>query len=345
MIPLIQETVRQGTFLRLILSPPRTRVRKIDGYYQLTERREAQEFHKNLDKGELLEWLDTVQHKQGQLFTTEADYHLFYPNKVIRHPPSQVKGEAHNRVKKRRLAEAPKDKERQIEKFLHEVQACLHLFEGQKALRVADFGCGKAYLTFALYEYLKEHFELEIIGIDLKEEVIQECRERAEEKGYRGLSFVCGSIAEVALPPIDMAIALHACDTATDIALKRALELKAKVILAAPCCQREFYSHVDHPDLQPLLKHNVLRERFASLVTDAARGFWLESEGYSVRIVEFIDSRHTPKNILIRALYTGQKTGLKKISALFYRQDYGSKTQRQGGPRHGRLEGYRRCDC
>ena len=304
---IIQETLENGTFLRLILSPPRTLVRKIQDYYQLTERKGTQEFHRNLKQKELLDWLKTVNYKQGQLFTQEADYHLFFPNKVIKHLPSQKEAKAHNRVKSRLLTDAPKDKQRQIEKFLHEVQTCLTTFEGQKKLTVVDFGCGNAYLTFALYEYLKEKFEVEMVGIDLKDSVIQECQQMASDKGYTGLKVMCGSITEVKMASVDMALALHACDTATDKALQKAIELKAKVILAAPCCQHELYSLVEHPDFQPLLKHKILRERFAALATDALRGAFLESEGYSVRIVEFIDSHHTPKNILIRAIHTGKK--------------------------------------
>lgn len=308
---IIQKAVEEGFFIRLSLSPGRTLIRKLlttkKDCYQITEQKGAQAFHRNVDKTTLLTWLKGTYFKQGQLFTKEADFHLFFPNKVIKNPPTSKSEQPHNRQKERLALHAEPDKQKQIEKFLHEVKAILNTFKGQEELSVVDFGCGKAYLTFALYEFLSANFKVSMAGIDLKAEVVKNCQRLAEEKGHKGLKFIHGSIKDFQTERVDLAIALHACDTATDIALQKALELNAKVILAAPCCQHEAYQQIDHPDLKPLLKHGILRERLASLLTDAARGAFLESAGYLVRIVEFIDPTHTPKNTLIRAIFTGQK--------------------------------------
>lgn len=307
----IQKAVEENSFLRLVLSPGRTLVRKLltakKDCYQITEHKGAQAFHRNVDKATLLSWVKGIPFKQGQLFTKEADYHFFFPHKVIKNPPTAKGEQPHNRQKERLALHTDSDKQKQIEKFLHEVKAVLDTFKGQKELSVVDFGCGKAYLTFALYEYLSAHFIATMTGVDLKAEVMQDCQKRAQEKGYYGLTFIHGGIQDFHADQVDLVVALHACDTATDIALQKALELKAQVILAAPCCQHEAYRQIDHPDLKPLLKHGILKERLASLATDAARGAFLESAGYAVRIVEFVDPTHTPKNTLIRAIFTGHK--------------------------------------
>lgn len=305
-LALLEKTVNEGSFIRLVLSPPRTLVRKLEttkkDCYQIVERKGAQEFHRNVDKNALLAWFKTINFKQGQLFATEGDYHLFFPNKVIKQPSTQQKEQPHNRQKKRL------GKDQQVEKFLHEVQASLSPFEGQKKLTVIDFGCGKGYLTFALYEFLSRRFEVEMTGIDLKVDVMEACQKEAIKRGFHGLKFIAGPIDSFqTTPSVDLVVALHACDTATDSAIKKALELKARVLLLAPCCQHELYDQINHPDLKPLLKHGILRERFSALLTDALRGLFLERTGYTVKIVEFVDPTHTPKNTLIRAHFTGHK--------------------------------------
>lgn len=320
----IISSLKEGGFIRLVLSPPKTSVRKIGKNYQLTETKGAQAFHKNLSSSEILAWLESCTFKQGQLFCEEADYHLFFPDKVIKNrPTSPVKEIPHNRQKKHLLSlEAPppyfkalgikRDKFLQIEKFLNEVKAILPRFKSQKELQAVDFGCGKAYLTFALYDYLKNYFEVNLIGLDLKKEVMENCQKLADDLGFTGLKFIHGTInapllSKIGKNKVDLAVALHACDTATDDALAQAVSLNAQVILAAPCCQHQLYHQINNPLLAPLLKHGVLKERLAALATDALRGAALEQAGYDVKIVEFIDAAHTPKNILIRALFTGRK--------------------------------------
>jgi hypothetical protein len=177
-------------------------------------------------------------------------------------------------------------------------------------------GCGKAYLTFALYYYLRgAGYEPEITGIDLKADVIAYCNSVAGELGADGLTFRAGDIAGFGADgdaaddknPPDMVVALHACDTATDYALYHAVRLGARVVLAAPCCQHELFSQIANNDFNILLKYGIIKEKFSALLTDALRGAILECCGYSCRIVEFIDTEHTPKNILLEAVKSAAK--------------------------------------
>lgn len=188
-----------------------------------------------------------------------------------------------------------------------------------RPLRIADFGCGKSYLTFAVYHFLKniKKINTEIIGLDLKKDVIEFCTKTANQLGYEGLHFDTGNIENykyTAQP--DIVITLHACDTATDFALEYAVKNSCTAILSVPCCQHEINAQLDENADQrkkintgasakvfaSLLKYGIIKERFAALLTDALRAQYLESKGYSVRLLEFIDMEHTPKNILIRAV-------------------------------------------
>src|SRR5699024_1427664 len=170
---------------------------------------------------------------------------------------------------------------------------------------IIDFGCGKSYLTFALYYYLVEDLELDvnIIGLDLKEDVIKFCNQVAVDLNYERLQFIHGDIKDFqGSKDVDMVVTLHACDTATDAALVKAVDWDAKVILSVPCCQHEFYDKIENKTLKPMLKHGIIREQLSSLITDSLRGNILEILGYDVQLLEFIDMEHTPKNILIRAI-------------------------------------------
>ncbi|MBR1639473.1 MAG: SAM-dependent methyltransferase [Treponema sp.] len=213
------------------------------------------------------------------------------------------------------------DKFRQINRFLEliddilpEVQEEIKK-EGDHPVRIADFGCGKSYLTFAVHYFLTEIKKIpcEIEGLDLKKDVIEYCNQVTEKLGLSGLFFRTGDISEYSgkCNP-DIVITLHACDTATDYALKYAVSHEAKAILSVPCCQHQVNSQLTGSEsrkraekaeeFEPLLKWGIIREKFSSLVTDALRGEWLEGQGYRVQMLEFIDMEHTPKNILIRAI-------------------------------------------
>ena len=215
------------------------------------------------------------------------------------------------------------DKFRQINRFLEFVDDILPEIlkpvsskeEGQtRPLEITDFGCGKSYLTFALYHYLiiLKGLKANIKGLDLKKDVINHCNDLAKKCGYENLIFSTGDIAEYrdskkgSLEPLDLVITLHACDTATDYALAYAVEHKAKSILSVPCCQHEINSQLKKQNsmeiLNPLLKHGIIKERFSALVTDVLRVEALESVGYKTQLLEFIDMENTPKNLMIRGV-------------------------------------------
>lgn len=219
------------------------------------------------------------------------------------------------------------DKFRQINRFLEFIDDILPEFTDKTAagqpLRIADFGCGKSYLTFAVHYFLTEirHIPCEIEGLDLKEEVITYCNDMAKKLGLQNMIFHTGNIADYSgQHNPDIVITLHACDTATDYALKYAVERGARAILSVPCCQHQINTQLQKqdkataseipPEFTPLLKWGIIREKFSSLVTDALRGEWLEQQNYKDQMLEFIDMEHTPKNILIRAVKksTGKDT-------------------------------------
>ena len=202
------------------------------------------------------------------------------------------------------------DKFRQINRFLEFIEDILPQLDKNKEVTILDFGCGKSYLTFAMYYYLHEmkKYDVRIIGLDLKTDVIRHCNELSEKYGYEKLKFLEGNIADyTGVDEVDMVVTLHACDTATDFALDKAVGWNAKVILSVPCCQHELNGQIKNDILAPIFKYGLIKERMAALITDAMRAEYLESKGYDVQILEFIDMEHTPKNILIRAVKTGKK--------------------------------------
>lgn len=206
------------------------------------------------------------------------------------------------------IVNAHYDKFRQINRFLEYIEDILPSLPTGRELRILDFGCGKSYLTFAIYYYLKvlKEYPVRITGLDLKEDVIRHCNELAVKYGYDKLEFLCGDIAYYdGCSQVDMVVTLHACDTATDYALAKAVGWGAKVILSVPCCQHELNKQMKNDLLSPVLHYGILKERMAALMTDGLRAQILEANGYRTQILEFIDMAHTPKNLLIRAVYNG----------------------------------------
>lgn len=204
-----------------------------------------------------------------------------------------------------RVVRARYDKFKQINRFLEFIEDILPTLSEENTVHIIDFGCGKSYLTFAMYYYLHDlrGYDVEITGLDLKEDVISKCNALSRKYGYDKLHFMRGDIAEYEeQSTVDMVVALHACDTATDYALAKAVGWGAKVILAVPCCQHEVNRQIHSEALSPLLKYGIIKERFSALVTDALRANLLEAAGYETNILEFIDMEHTPKNLLIRAV-------------------------------------------
>lgn len=336
---LIQEILEKGTLVQAVFSSPLAKgvskviCRPIQGkkgrLYQISEQRGPKVVHRNVSAldslGVLSQYL--LQFKQALFQTTQCDFQLLTNRKgaatiLTKAASKRAVQLVHNREKnyllppntpflyqlglsnsEGKILPQKMDKYRQINRILEMVSDTLHLFTGK--IHIVDFGCGKAYLTFALYHLLRDirGFEVEMTGLDLKEDVIAFCQQLAEKCGYTSLRFEVGDIA--GFKPrgtVDMVVALHACDTATDAALAQAVKWKARVILAAPCCQHELYGQLSSKLLEGLLHYGVLRERLAALVTDAARAQLLEMHGYSTQILEFIDSAHTPKNLLIRAV-------------------------------------------
>jgi SAM-dependent methyltransferase len=312
--------------------------------YQITEQRQQKALHHNLSIEDCVNWLK--QHvgdfKQTFLYTGLADYQLLVGKKghvtLLKKAPTKTPRKlSHNRQKEYLWQEgipvpflihlgvmspegkvyaAKKDKFRQINRFLEMISDVVLQLDSSKILRIVDFGCGKAYLTFALYHFLKitKGYQVHMVGLDLKSDVIQYCQELAQTLGYHhDLHFIREDINNYQAPDeVDIVVSLHACDTATDAALEKAIRWQAKVILCVPCCQHELMKQIHQDTLQPLLKHGILKERFAALTTDAARAQLLEVLGYQTQLLEFIDIEHTPKNLLIRAMKRFHSDGHRK---------------------------------
>ena len=299
-----------------------------------------QAFHENVSAEEAVIKVQKYMElfKQLQMMTKTVNYTILVSKKgKVTVQKKGVKGEvkkvdlSHNRSKKYILEEGVKvpflydlgvqtadgkivksrfDKFRQINRFLEFIEDILPQLAKDKEVTILDFGCGKSYLTFAMYYYLHElkGYDIRIIGLDLKKDVIRLCNELSEKYGYEKLKFLEGNIADyTGVDEVDMVVTLHACDTATDFALAKAVGWKAKVILSVPCCQHELNGQIQNDMLAPVLKYGLIKERMAALITDALRAEYLEGEGYDAQILEFIDMEHTPKNILIRAVKTGKK--------------------------------------
>lgn len=203
------------------------------------------------------------------------------------------------------IVKAKYDKYRQINRFIELIDNTFSSVEPGD-LTVMDFGCGKSYLTFILYYYfaVKRGFAVDMIGYDLKSDVVERCNTIAAKYGYAGLHFEVADVSrdKLAERKIDLLVTLHACDTATDYALDYAVRHGAKYIFSVPCCQHEINSSIRKGgDLDILLKHGILKERLSALLTDAIRADVLEDLGYSVDLIEFVDFEHSPKNLMIRA--------------------------------------------
>lgn len=216
-----------------------------------------------------------------------------------------------------KVVAAMHSKYRQINRFLEMIADVLP--DETQSLSVVDYGCGKSYLTFVVYYYLTavRGLQVRMTGLDLKENVINQCNAAAQKYGYDGLCFKQGDIASHGCDGADMVITLHACDTATDYALYHAVQNGARMILAAPCCQHELNGQMQSSALPLLTRYGVVRERTAALMTDAIRANMLDYCGYRTQLMEFVELTHTPKNLLIRAV----KTDMPPDSRNTYREE------------------------
>lgn len=322
--------------------------------FQKTAYKGTQVFHENLSGEELLEeLLHEMQGNFRQLAAESLDGSLTVlvskKGKVTAKYKENQKNAVkmrpelyHNRVKQYILKEgipvpflvdlgiqtregaivrAKYDKFKQINRYLEFVEDVLPVLKGEGAIHIIDFGCGKSYLTFALYYYLHELQKLDVMitGLDLKTDVIHNCNRLAQSYGYDRLQFVQGDIKNfTGSDQVDMVVTLHACDTATDYAIEKAVGWGAKVIFTVPCCQHEVNGQIQNKLLHPVLKYGLLKERLSAILTDAIRTNLLEEAGYDTQVLEFIEMEHTPKNILIRAVRRQEKredSGISELTA------------------------------
>lgn len=226
-----------------------------------------------------------------------------------------------------KIVRARYDKFRQINRFVELVAQGVR-DENMERIRILDFGCGKSYLTFILYYYfaVRRGMETEIIGYDLKEDVVGRCNEIAARYGYTGLRFETADVTKdkLADTEIDMVVTLHACDTATDYALAYAIRRGVKHIFSVPCCQHEINLSIRKGgELDLLLEHGIIRERVCALLTDSIRAAVLEDSGYEVDVIEFVDFEHSPKNLMLRARFTGKRKSGSRERAEALQQQYG----------------------
>ena len=302
--------------------------------YQISEWKNNQIFHKNMDKEQTVEKVaEYLEQDFSQMEltskTVQATVLVSKKGKVTLKEKQNTAGKeidlSHNKIKKYILQEGTPvpflidlgvqtregkivkshyDKFRQINRYLEFIQDIMPILPKDRTINIIDFGCGKSYLTFALYYYMKIicNRDIQVIGLDLKEKVIEDCNRLAKKYQYEHLTFITGDVSTYTGEAVDMVVTLHACDTATDYALMKAIDWKAKVIFTVPCCQHEVNKQIRCEELAPLLKYGLIKERISALLTDAVRANLLEEQGYQVQVMEFIDMEHTPKNILIRAV-------------------------------------------
>jgi SAM-dependent methyltransferase len=336
---LLRDVFEGLSLVRAVLSRPRTRhlparvtVEPVEirgqTLFRFTTRLSDRATHENMEPPVARDRLRALLADYGQalLQTPEADWQVLGDTVLRRSPSLVARSRGHDRRKRYLLEEGIPvpflvelgvmqpdgtvrrsrfDKFRQVNRFLELVDDVVPSLKPGKPLRVVDFGCGKSYLTFAIHHLLTavRGREVEIVGLDLKADVIQACNALAERSRAAGLRFQRGDIGSFeAGGDVDLVVSLHACDTATDEALAQAVRWNADAILAVPCCQKEAYRQIRSPLLAPLLRHGLAKERLAALVTDTLRAQLLELAGYRAQLVEFIPLEHTAKNVLIRAV-------------------------------------------
>lgn len=328
----------------------KVQIEKKEKHFQIAEYSDKQVFHKNVDEEELISFcieelgVNFLQ-LNAWMLRGEASLKLTKKRKLLfdikKADNSALADEVRDNNRKKnyileegrvieplidmgiftkegKIVSSMYDKFKQINRFIEIIDDELKK-KIITHLNIIDFGCGKSYLTFIVYYYLTEikKIKVNMIGLDLKEDVIKKCNNAAKKYGYENLSFELGDINGYSAPfKVDMVITLHACDMATDFALYNAINWGANYIFSVPCCQHELNSQIKSETFSLMTRYGIIKERFSALVTDAIRGNLLEYKGYNVNLLEFVDLSHTPKNILIRAVKNPNKAENVKIRAM-----------------------------
>lgn len=319
-----------------------------------TYRNETSDIFKNYDLKEALILIEKMLQSEffnADLFTAANDFHLAADKnnsiKIITRPASlSVKEDSlqHDKQKNRIINSTTaiflnelgvttagglvkkdmQDKYKQINRYVEIIDGIIKDIGFTKNITVADMGCGKGYLTFALYNYLQQNLKLDatVIGIEMRDDLVSKCNQIAAQVDYKKLTFKKGTIQDTALPTLDILIALHACDTATDNAIYKGIQANASVIICAPCCHKQIRKQMmPENELRNITKHGILLERQAEIVTDTIRSLILEAYGYKTKVFEFIATEHTPKNVLIvgtkiKKAETSKQENLDKVKGL-----------------------------
>lgn len=328
----------------------KVQIEKKDKHFQIAQYSDRQVFHKNVDEEELISFcieelgVNFLQ-LNAWMLRGEASLKLTKKRKLLfdikKADNSALADEVRDNNRKKnyileegrvieplvdmgiftkegKIVSSMYDKFKQINRFIEIIDDELKK-KIITHLNIIDFGCGKSYLTFIVYYYLTENKKIKVnmIGLDLKEDVIKKCNNAAKKYGYENLSFELGDINGYKAPfKVDMVITLHACDMATDFALYNAINWGANYIFSVPCCQHELNSQIKSETFSLMTRYGIIKERFSALVTDAIRGNLLEYMGYNVNLLEFVDLSHTPKNILIRAVKNPNKAENVKLRAM-----------------------------
>ena len=301
--------------------------------YQAAKRIGVQEVHENIEPDNLgtvvSEWVKQA-FDQANVFTADADVELRRKGAKVAvrtsAPTHKASNREHNKTRQYivpdnhpcpfliatgimskggKVRSSRQKKFRQINRYLDIVNDIVKHLPADREIRVVDFGCGRSYLTFALHHLFTNVLdrEVQIVGLDLKTAVIKDCQRLAEELGCKGLTFQQGDISSHTTgAPVDLCVSLHACDTATDEAIGKAIRWQSSVILAVPCCHHELAGQIQNPNHDALLRYGIMRERYAAIATDSLRAKGLDALGYRTQVIEFIDTEHTPKNLMIRAV-------------------------------------------
>ncbi len=351
----IEASLERNDFVKLTLSKPLSKKNELQNVYfrsikikekfffQATYRYKTNDQVKNYTFTELQEVLNDlllIAFRFATLFTLEKDVQVFVSKKkkiTIKktHPSFKNKlPETHNKPKEKRIEKSaflyhlgvsdkdgniiPKmaDKFRQINKYLEIIENLIQTTDLPKQVKIVDMGSGKGYLTFALYDYLKNKkgLDVKVTGIELRENLVNYCNDVAKKCGYENLHFECKPIENFEADKIDILIALHACDTATDDALYKGMSANAKLIVTAPCCHKQIRQHLKGTaPKNPILKFGIFKERQYEMLTDTLRALYLEENNYQTNIFEFVSNEHTRKNVMLVGKKSNKKMDKKQI--------------------------------